>query len=956
MSNIERKYAYHDDGVLPAQGEYGVTYLTLYSSEAGNIYDGWIWDPNRINYSETVRTFGYRNPRYPDYCWDDEVIVDLSNAQTRQESSSDSAQGRIVSFNTNVSDKPILLRDIDVAGMTEEEREARATTVLFTAIPLVKDAYIQANIEIAMKMNLSPDNTIGNIRVEAFYIINNESDRTMRPHPINHYTVTKSDEYALFNPIYFNLALNHEDHNYIGVKLIVSGGTAEIGISDDPDYGDAIITITSFGMTGDNVYDKKPVSLDIYGKSVVPPKYKLKESDYTVLCTYDTGEVYEVTRLCEFTPPMGSKVVDPVTTLTANYQGLTASMSIVLAQLESIELIGLTDFYGDTYTLNRDDYIVIAYYNTGDTMDVTDDEELIFDPPMGTVIDADTTLTATYSPEYMHGSTFEDSLDIAKHAPVATGYNFANGLIYTLYDDNLVDITGNANNTVVTYNGRTDIHEYIKIPNSIQTAMTSRSVINYRMRWNASGEISGLYMPASDSAQYVTFVNFSDISIKPYFASTPRMTYSVYVNPIIMYFYYQKTVTEDNIDFLSNVTYVTVQDMFGNDIPVLITTNYMNPGQDQIGDMSYCFDKCEGLRSTRPLRNWKVTKVNRMDYTFADSFITNVDDISDWDTSYVQRMTQTFENCKYLSDTKGLRSWNTSNVTDFAFTFRGCDSLESAEDIGLWDSSSAESIGGMFYYSGLKTLIGLSEFLLNAGSNTEQEYIAYVNLFQYSKLINLFGLPSNLFTNGKIKPSQLFLNCRDLETLDGSDSLDFSRVTDMSVMFGSCRSLADISACRNWDVSNISIFTGLFSDCNSLLDITPTANWDLSLATSVKAMFYKRSVNASDTYTWSDIESWRCNSDQFSNYLDVLTNDVVFDLMNSQYYQEPHLRVKKAYVENQALGKEYRITSNSMFSGRDIFELVKISNLSYHAEFLNPNATPAWYRERIEYYVSNNLI
>ena len=43
MSNIERKYAYYDEGVLPEEGEYGVTYLTLYSSSAGNIYDGWIY-------------------------------------------------------------------------------------------------------------------------------------------------------------------------------------------------------------------------------------------------------------------------------------------------------------------------------------------------------------------------------------------------------------------------------------------------------------------------------------------------------------------------------------------------------------------------------------------------------------------------------------------------------------------------------------------------------------------------------------------------------------------------------------------------------------------------------------------------------------------------------------------------------------------------------------------------
>ena len=193
MSNIERKYSYLDEGVFPEIGEYGVTYLTLYSSGAGNVYDGWMWDPDRVHYSETERTFGYRNPDYPDYCWDDEVVVDLSNAQSRQESS-EFAQGRITSFNTNVSSRPIVLQDIDITGLDEEEREALATTVLFSAIPLVKDAYIQAMVEVQMKVNISPTNTNGMVRVEAFYILNDESDRTMRPNPVHTFAVSTANE------------------------------------------------------------------------------------------------------------------------------------------------------------------------------------------------------------------------------------------------------------------------------------------------------------------------------------------------------------------------------------------------------------------------------------------------------------------------------------------------------------------------------------------------------------------------------------------------------------------------------------------------------------------------------------------------------------------------------------------------------------------------------------------
>ena len=452
MKNIERKYAYHDDGVFPEQGEDGTTYLTLYSSESGNTYDGWIWDPDRMHYSETERTFGYRYPQNENYCWDDEVVVDLSNAQTREETS-EYATGRLVSFNTNVSDTPIVLQDVDITGMTEAEREAAATTILFTMIPLTKAAYIHAQIEVQMKMNLSPDNTTGNVRVESFYILNDKSDRTMRPHPINHYTVTRANEYNILPLIYYNPALKSEDHNYIGVKLLVSGGTAEIGISDNPQYGDAIITIVSNGMKGDRIESSKPSSIEISGKDTYPPGYKLNEDDFYVLCTYDDDMVYDVSRLCVYNPPMGTELVDQTTTLTASYQGMSDSMDLYLAQCESIELIGMAAFQ-DSYTLDINDFVVYGYFDNGDVYEITD--QCTFSPAMGTTISTDTVVTATYAPAYMPGSTFQSTCTIRQYS-----YRWGDsnrGLIYTVYPDGSADISGRV--PEVAFDGIEDIYEY----------------------------------------------------------------------------------------------------------------------------------------------------------------------------------------------------------------------------------------------------------------------------------------------------------------------------------------------------------------------------------------------------------------------------------------------------------------------------------------------------------------
>ena len=907
MSNIERKYSYLDEGVFPQIGEYGVTYLTLYSSGAGNVYDGWMWDPDRVHSSETERTFGYRNPDYPDYCWDDEVVVDLSNAQTRQETS-DFAQGRITSFNTNVSSRPIVLQDIDITGLDEEEREALATTVLFSAIPIVKDAYIQAMVEVQMKVNLSPTNTNGMVRVEAFYILNDESDRTMRPNPVHTFAVSTANERHTLPWLYWNPALKHEDNNYIGVKLLCTGGTAEIGISDDPEYGDAMITLTSAGLTGDYIDSGYPVSLDIYGKSIAPPKYKLKESDYTVLCTYDTGEVYEVTRLCEFTPPMGSKLIDPVTTLTANYQGLTASMSIVLAQLESIELVGLTDFYEDTYTLNRDDYIVMAYYDTGDIMDVTDDEELIFDPPMGTVINEDTTLTATYSPEYMHGSEFEDSLEIVKHTETAHDSNYENGLIYTLYDDGMVEITGNAKHLDSNNN---IIRETIGLPNSIRLAITQQRPESYSLKWNANGEIGGITV---SPMQYDTtticltkLINFDNVQLKPSiarFANTPTTD----VNYIYISFNKEKCITSDMLMFLRNITYERV-----SNIPS--------------GVMIYqrAFEGCESL--------------------------THLNFLSNMNTSYMTSLYQTFKDCILLNDISGIKNFDVSIVDDMRETFFNNTSLESASDLIGWNPENVTKADRMFMRSSLKSLAGPGSWRI--GSNSTINNATFDSMFRNTKITNLIGINEDFFngdgTEILTSSSSMFAECHDLISLDGSENLDTSNLSSIYSMFGECENLEDISAVSSWNLSNCENITLAFGSYK-INDLSPLRNWDVTNVLS----FVSNIVLSREDY--DIIMRYSCPLLLWDSFVEGKDDSYsfIFDTFDNKKY----LRVKEvSNIDGDTTpNMHYYIPYSGLFRGRAIFKSLYIEQGVRTCTFINPNATPQWYRDIISYYVTRDLI
>lgn len=910
MSNIERKYSYLDEGVFPEIGEYGVTYLTLYSSGAGNVYDGWMWDPDRVHYSETERTFGYRNPDYPDYCWDDEVVVDLSNAQTRQETS-DFAQGRITSFNTNVSSRPIVLQDIDITGLDEEEREALATTVLFSAIPLVKDAYIQAMVEVQMKVNLSPTNTNGMVRVEAFYILNDESDRTMRPNPVHTFAVSTANERHTLSWLYWNPALKHEDHNYIGVKLLCTGGTAEIGISDDPEYGDAMITLTSAGLTGDHIDSGRPVSLDIYGKSIVPPGYKLKESDYTVLCTYDTGEVYEVTRLCEFTPPMGSKLIDPVTTLTANYQGLTASMSIVLAQLESIELVGLTDFYEDTYTLNRDDYIVMAYYDTGDIMDVTDDEELIFDPPMGTVINDDTTLTATYSPEYMHGSEFEDSLEIVKHTLVVDGATnhseYPDHLIYSLYDNGFIKITGNANNIdpTKTY----DYHEVISLPISIIDGLYSQRPGSLRIKWEAEGDIGGFILPATSiGSEYVylrDLIGFENVSIKPHIIRVDsQVSGQVKRNPIAILFDTQEKMTSDSFMCLRNISY----DQVGN-IPVGICTSE----DSNVNGFScaYMFENCKLIENLNFCSNMNMSNCTDMSYMF--------------------------HGCTSLSDISGIKNWNVSRVVNMDQMFLETDCLESARDLSLWNPSSVASANWMFARSRLKNLVGIGS--VTFGSSTVGGCSA-VGMFNGVAINDLIGITNEFFSHLN-NLELMFGNNTLLTSLNGSENIDLAMSMTVYDMFEDCLNLDDISAISTWDVSNVQNFMTPFNT-PLIKDLSPFESWDLSSATIVSGI-----CPGADYQDRNEFLACYCSPSMWSQYSNSLADNKIMPIYGNK------LILTRANVEWDTERTHSYYWIAGMFGSRTL--LLITDDDPNNPKFVNVNAFPIWYRARVTQYIVSGM-
>ena len=74
-------------------------------------------------------------------------------------------------------------------------------------------------------------------------------------------------------------------------------------------------------------------------------------------------------------------------------------------------------------------------------------------------------------------------------------------------------------------------------------------------------------------------------------------------------------------------------------------------GIDNVTNMSYMFDGCKSL--------------------------TNLPDISKWNTNNITDMSCMFGGCSSLSSLPDISQWNTNNVTDMSCMFGGCSSLSS---------------------------------------------------------------------------------------------------------------------------------------------------------------------------------------------------------------------------------------------------------------------------------------
>ena len=344
------------------------------------------------------------------------------------------------------------------------------------------------------------------------------------------------------------------------------------------------------------------------------------------------------------------------------------------------------------------------------------------------------------------------------------------------------------------------------------------------------------------------------------------------------------------IDFLSVDTsnVKTFLCMFKSCRSLYEINNLNNFDTSSAENMNSMFYSCYSLRKV-DVSTFDTSNVTTFSRMFGyDSYLTELN-VSGFDTGSVTNMEAMFDNCSSLTELD-LSSFSTNYVTEFSAMFRNCENLKIIYASGLWYPYASIRSTNMF--SGCENIIGQTGTIYDSSrtdvsmANYIDGYLTNMNMSQQLVSGSVFkqNIPStattisfttdlpnpryslidlsaatdygvvgwfdsdNVFNISTRRPNKkiefnenssgMFMSL-GLKNIDFDDnSIDTSRVTDMSYMFTNCSSLLslDLSA---FDTNNVTNMSDMFSGCSQINTIYVSALWDTSNVTSSSNMFYE---------------------------------------------------------------------------------------------------------------------
>ncbi|MBX8456284.1 BspA family leucine-rich repeat surface protein, partial [Apilactobacillus kunkeei] len=270
--------------------------------------------------------------------------------------------------------------------------------------------------------------------------------------------------------------------------------------------------------------------------------------------------------------------------------------------------------------------------------------------------------------------------------------------------------------------------------------------------------------------------------------------------------------------------------LFGNlnNLVDIKATNDKNVDTSSMTSMSSMFSFDSNLSDISALKNWDVSNVTDMSYTFIGTNNLNLYSISGWDVSNVTDMAWMFATTP-ISDVNGLKDWKTSNVTDMSYMFYWT-SLTDLSGLQNWDVSKVTTMAAMFdNSSSITNLNGLSKWQTKSLVNMSQMFTSDNHLNDISALKD--------WDVSKVKDmSWMFFGGRSLTSADALSNWITSSLVNMDRMF-TATNLNNVDFIKNWDLSHVDTMFGTFSSDNNIQNINGLKDKDLSNVSDLRSLF-----------------------------------------------------------------------------------------------------------------------
>ena len=164
--------------------------------------------------------------------------------------------------------------------------------------------------------------------------------------------------------------------------------------------------------------------------------------------------------------------------------------------------------------------------------------------------------------------------------------------------------------------------------------------------------------------------------------------------------YYKENEQDDIIEIklIETKKITCMNSMFRGCKTLVNLDNFSEWDTSYVTDMSYMFNKCLSLKSLPDLSKWNTSNVIKMNGMFdACESLLSLPNISNWDVSNVTDMNHMFSCCKSLKKFPDISNWNTFKVINMNHMFSDCKNLEKLPDISKWNTSNVKDMKYIFF-------------------------------------------------------------------------------------------------------------------------------------------------------------------------------------------------------------------------------------------------------------------